>query len=92
MRRSQRGWVRKRQNGWQACWREGGHQRTGPRLFRTRAEARDWLNDHLRAAERSRSPDITFAEHVECYLRVHAAAVERSTIRALCELLGASRH
>jgi integrase len=32
---------------------------------------------------------MTFAEHVERYLRLHAAAVEHSTIRTLSERLGA---
>ena len=86
---SPRGWVRKRKSGWQACWREGGRQRTGPRLFPTRAQARDWLNDHFRATGSSCSPSVTFAEHVERYLHLHAAAVEASTIRTLSERLGA---
>ncbi len=85
----QRGWVRKRKSGWQACWREAGRQQTGPRLFSTRAEARDWLNDRLRAPANSRSRDVMFAEHVQRYLHLHAAAVEPSTIRTLAERLGA---
>ena len=85
----QRGWVRKRANGWQACWREGDRQRTGPRLFERKAEPPGWLPEYLRSAN-SPAPDLTFSQHVERFLRLHAAAVEASTIRTLAERLGAT--
>ncbi len=85
----QRGWVRKRQGGWQACWREGARQRTGPRLFATKTEAKDWLSERLSAVH-APSPSVTFADHVERYLRLHASSVEPSTIKTLRERLGAT--
>lgn len=92
----QRGWVRRRKSGWQACWREGGRQRTGPKLFPTKTQAKDWLSERLAiGATASSTRDVTFAEHVERYLRVHATSVDPSTIRTLRERLGAtpeSRH
>lgn len=87
----QRGWVRRRKNGWQACWREGGKQRTGPHLFASKTEARRWLNDNLRGGTPLvRGRDVTFAEHVDRYLRVHGATVDQATIRTLRERLGGS--
>jgi len=87
----QRGWVRRRKNGWQACWREGGRQRTGPHLFASKTEARRWLNDNLRGGmPLVRGPDVTFADHVDRYLRIHGATVDAATIRTLRERLGAS--
>jgi integrase len=83
--------VRKRKGGWQACWREDGKQRTGPHLFASKTEAKRWLDDLLRggvAVERRRN--LSFAEHVERYLQVHAATVQPATIRTLRERLGAS--
>jgi integrase len=86
----QRGWVRKRKSGWQACWREGGRQRTGPHLFATKTQARDWLSEHFTARVRAPSGAVSFADHVERYLHVHAASVDSSTIRTLRERLGAT--
>jgi integrase len=87
----QRGWVRKRKSGWQACWRVGGRQRTGPDLFPTKTQAKDWLTEHLAVeATAPRTTDLTFAEHVERYLRMHATSVDQSTIRTLRERLGAT--
>lgn len=84
----QRGWARKRKGGWQACWRDGDRQRVGPRLFATKTEAEDWLDEHLRGGRALRGYDVTFAEHVERYLRVHGAVVDAATIRTLRERLG----
>jgi integrase len=87
----QRGWVRRRKNGWQACWREGGRQRTGPQLFSSKSEAKRWLDDHLKGGEpQARGRDVTFEEHVEQYLRVHSATVDPATIQTLRERLGAT--
>jgi integrase len=86
----QRGWARKRKNGWQACWREGDRQRVGPQLFRSKTEAEDWLEDKLREGRALRGFDVTFSAHVERYLRVHSAVVDPATIRTLRERLGAS--
>jgi integrase len=86
----QRGWARKRKNGWQACWREGSRQRVGPQLFRSKTEAEDWLEDKLREGRALRGFDVTFSAHVERYLRVHSAVVDQATIRTLRERLGAS--
>ena len=87
----QRGWVRRRKNGWQACWREGGRQRTGPRLFASKSDAKRWLDDHLKGGKpQSRGRDVTFADHVEQYLRVHSATVDPATIQTLRERLGAT--
>jgi hypothetical protein len=87
----QRGWVRKRKNGWQVCWRERNKQRTGPHLFASKTEARAWLNDNLDGGVPIiRGRGVTFGEHVERYLRVHGATVDPTTIRTLQERLGAS--
>ena len=87
----QRGWVRRRKGGWQVCWREGGKQRTGPRLFASKTEARRWLDDNLSGGVPvARGRDITFADHVDRYLRVHSATVDPATVRTLRERLGAS--
>jgi len=87
----QRGWVRKRKGGWQACWRQGAKQRTGPRLFTSKTEAKRWLDDNLRGGvPLSRGQEVTFAEHVERFLRVHGATVDPATVRTLQERLGAS--
>jgi len=87
----QRGWARRRKSGWQACWREGSRQRTGPELFPTKTQAKDWLSEHLAVgATAAGTRDVTFAEHVERYLRVHATSVDPSTIRTLRERLGAT--
>ena len=85
----QRGWARRRKGGWQACWRENGKQRTGPRLFPSKTEAEDWLDDYFDGGAPRRGYDVTFAEHVERYLRVHGATVSDATIRTLRERLGA---
>ena len=93
----QRGWVRKRKNGWQACWRVGGSSARGPHLFESKTDAKRWLEENIRGG-RARLPDrltspgesVTFAEHVERYLRVHAATVDPSTIRTLRDRLGAT--
>jgi integrase len=85
----QRGWVRKRQTGWQALWRENGRIRTGPRMFPTKTAAEDWLEENLQGGRVLRGIDVTFAEHVERYLTVHAAIVQPATIRTLRERLGA---
>jgi hypothetical protein len=84
----QRGWARKRKHGWQACWREGTKQNVGPQLFPSKTAALDWLDDTLQAGRARRGRDITFAEHVDRYLRVHAAVVDPSTIRTLQDRLG----
>lgn len=99
----QRGWIRRRKNGWQACWREGGKQCSGPYLFQSKTEAKHWLDENLKGGRLQHSADdsarvatpapgrdITFAEHVERYLRVHAATVDPSTIRTLSDRLGAT--
>lgn len=99
----QRGWVRRRKGGWQACWRDGSRQRTGPHLFDSKTEAKRWLSDNLQdgryqerielRAEAVADPpsvDISFSEHVERYLRVHGATVDPATIRTLRERLGAT--
>ncbi len=87
----QRGWVRRRKHGWQACWREGGRQRSGPGLFTTKTEAKDWLNTYLSSAKSvPLATPTTFADHIERYLRVHAATVDAATIRTLRERLGAT--
>jgi len=97
----QRGWVRKRKNGWQACWREDGAQRTGPHLFGSKTEARRWLDsnldrglfsvDHavLRTPEAA-LPAITLRQHIDTYLLTHGAVVDSATIRTLRERLGAT--
>jgi len=85
----QRGWVRKRKNGWQACWREGGKQRVGPKLFSTKTAAEDWLEESLHGGRVLRGFEVSFAEHVERYLRVHAAVVQPSTIQTIRERVGA---
>lgn len=85
----QRGWVRKRQTGWQALWRDDGRLRTGPRMFPTKTDAEAWLDDTLQNGRALRGIDITFAAHVERYLTVHAAIVQPATIRTLRERLGA---
>jgi integrase len=99
----QRGWIRKRKNGWQACWREAGRQLSGPYLFQSKTEAKRWLDENLRGGRlqhsaddvvKSATPtpghDVTFADHLERYLRVHAATVDPSTIRTLRDRLGAT--
>lgn len=87
----QRGWVRRRKNGWQACWRERGRQRTGPQLFASKTDAKRWLDENLKGgAPQLRGRDVTFTEHVERYLRVHSATVDPATIRTLRERLGAT--
>jgi integrase len=99
----QRGWIRKRKNGWQACWRESGRQHSGPHLFRSKTEAKHWLDENLKGGQVQHSVDdgargvaplpgrdITFTERVERYLRVHAATVDPSTIRTLRDRLGAT--
>jgi integrase len=99
----QRGWVRKRKNGWQACWRDGSSQRTGPHLFDSKTEAKRWLSDNLQdgrfqepielraeAVAAPPSAGISFSEHVERYLRVHGATVDPATIKTLRERLGAT--
>ncbi len=99
----QRGWIRKRKNGWQACWREDGRQRTGPQLLRSKTEAKRWLDENLKGGRMQQSFEdgvsgvaappgrgITFKEHVERYLRVHGATVDPSTIRTLRDRLGAT--
>ena len=93
----------KRKNGWQACWREGGKQCSGPYLFQSKTEAKRWLDENLRGGRLQHSADdgamvatpaprrdITFAEHVERYLRVHAAMADPSTIKTLSDRLGAT--
>lgn len=90
----QRGWARRRKGGWQACWREDGKQRTGPHLFASKTDAKYWLNDNLehgKAIVEADVSDTTFAEHLDRYLRVHAATVQRATIRTLQERLGVVR-
>jgi integrase len=84
----QRGWARKRKGGWQACWREDAKQRVGPKLFPSKTAALDWLDDTLQAGRARRGYDVSFHEHAVRYLRVHAAAVESSTIRTLEDRLG----
>jgi integrase len=88
----QRGWARKRKNGWQACWRAGDKQRVGPKLFRTKTEAEDWLDAQLEAGHALRGFEVTFAAHVDRYLRVHSAVVQPATIRSLRERLGVTRN
>lgn len=89
----QRGWVRKRSGGWQACWRESGRQRTAPHLFASKTEAKRWLDDNLTHGKLHtpviHAPGPTFAEHLDRYLRTHAATVQPATIRTLRERLGA---
>lgn len=84
----QRGWVRKRKTGWQACWREAERIRTKS-PFASKTAAEDWLDDHLDGGAPRRGRDVTFAEHVERFLRVHATTAEASTIRTLRNRLGA---
>ena len=84
----QRGWARKRKGSWQACWREGEKQRTRAG-FTSKTAAEDWLDDHLDGGQARRGRDVTFAEHVQRYLRVHGATVDPSTIQSLRERLGA---
>ena len=89
----QRGWVRKRNGGWQACWRERGRQRTAPHLFASKTDAKRWLDDNLTRGRLHtppvQVPEPTFAEHLDRYLRTHAATVQPATIRTLRERLGA---
>ncbi|MGH3042163.1 MAG: hypothetical protein ACRDNG_10590, partial [Gaiellaceae bacterium] len=85
----QRGWARKRKNGWQACWREGGRQRTGPHLFPSKTAAEDWLDHYFDGGAPRRGRHTTVANHIDRYLRVHAATVDESTIRTLRARLGA---
>lgn len=85
----QRGWARKRKGGWQACWRESGKQRVGPKLFATKTAAEDWLEETLHGGRVLRGFEISFADHVERYLRVHSAVVDPSTIASIRERLGA---
>jgi integrase len=84
----QRGWARKRKGGWQACWREDGKQRVGPSLFTSKTAALDWLDAALQAGRARRGYDVTFGDHVDRYLRAHAAVVDASTIRTLQDRLG----
>lgn len=84
----QRGWVRKRKGGWQACWREGGKIRTKSG-FLSKTLAEDYLDDHLENGTPRRGRDTTFRDHVERYLRIHAATVEPATIQSLRDRLGA---
>lgn len=87
----QRGWVRRRKNGWQACWRDGERQRTGPHLFTSKTDAKRWLDANLTGGSpKLGGRDVTFGEHVERYLRVHGATVDPATIRTLRERLGAT--
>jgi integrase len=87
-----RGWVRRRKGGWQACWREAGRQRTGPHLFGSKTEAKRWLDDNLTHGQHVvEAPDMTFAEHLDRYLRVHSSGVQPATIRTLQDRLGVVR-
>jgi integrase len=47
-------------------------------------------DDSARGATPAPGRDVTFADHVERYLRVHAATVDPSTIRTLRDRLGAT--
>lgn len=84
----QRGWTRKRQESWQACWREGGRVRTRSG-FPSKTAAKDWLDDQLENGSPRRGRDVTYADHVGRYLRVHGTAKQPGTMRALRQRLGA---
>jgi hypothetical protein len=79
------------------CGRKGDG--SGPRLPRRRVVGgivlfAFGLNDNLehgKAIVEAEASDTTFAEHLDRYLRVHAAAVQPATIRTLQERLGVVR-
>ena len=60
-------------------------QRTAPHLFASKTEAKRWLDDNLTRGRLHtplvQAPETTFAEHLDRYLRTHAATVQPATIR-----------